>query len=150
MASTKTRHDFLADADVTKLLAELVEGSGATKTEIIIQSVKAFAERGDDSEFAQRTAKRFDTLSRGLEAVRSDLKAIRQDRDEVRDQMKLILTSIEVFVSMSLLLSAHVPSPNDDLRATARKRLHVFNEEVDRKIAKGKATDGPVEEKKTA
>ncbi|MDD3183314.1 MAG: hypothetical protein PHD48_11010, partial [Alphaproteobacteria bacterium] len=113
MTTTKTRHDFLADADVTKLLAELVQGSGATKTEIIIQSIKAFAERGNDSEFAQRTAKRFDTLSHQLEALRQDLEAARQERAQTQGDVKTIL---EKLTPVSDPPREKIPPPDFDMQ----------------------------------
>lgn len=142
MASTKTRHDFLANADVTALLAELVEGSGATKTEIIIQSIKAFAERGNDSEFAQRTAKRFDMLSREHEAIRNELGTIRNDLKSIsRDQKKIqydvtfTCESLLVFVRFCMVMSGQFSVPERDKEAIGQKRLRWFAGEVERKIA---------------
>jgi hypothetical protein len=142
MTSTKTRHDFLADADVTALLNELVQGAGVTKTEIIIQSVKAFAERGNDNEFAQRTAKRFDTLSRGLESVRqglgtvrNDLESIRHDQKKMQSDVTMIYESLMVFVRCCMLMSGYLSWPNGENEAVENKRLRWFTGEVERKMA---------------
>jgi hypothetical protein len=148
MASTRKRHDFLADADVTKLLAELVEGSGATKTEIIIQSIRAFAECGNDSEFAQRTAKRFDTLSRELQAVRNDLEATRRDHKKMQCDATFTREYLAVFVRFCMVMSGHFPVPEGDKEAIGQKRLRWFEEQVERRIAA--ATTPPTTSKDNA
>jgi hypothetical protein len=129
MTSKKTRHEFLADAAITAKLNALVQ-SGATKTDIIVQAIKAFAERDDESEFSCFTAKRFDTLSheieavrQSLEAVRRDLESARQDRMEMESDVKTILENVTLIYSRA---TAKMPPPSEELRPSSHGFLGIF------------------------
>jgi hypothetical protein len=142
MTSIKIRHEFLADADVTEQLNELVQNRGVTKTDIIIQALKTFSERGIENEFSQRTAKRFETLSRELETVRHGLAAVKKDlevahhtREKMQSDVTMILQSLVVFVRFSMTMSANIPPLDKNKQALGHERLRWFTEQVDRRIA---------------
>jgi hypothetical protein len=52
--------------DLNARFEAFAQSLGTTKTNIIVQALEALFKRGTECEFSQRTAKRFDTLSPGL------------------------------------------------------------------------------------
>ena len=147
MPTTKIRHEFLADADVTARLNELVQNSGVTKTQIIIQALKAFTERGIETEFSQRTTKRFDILSHELGTIRhdlatvqNDLEAARRSRESIQSDVTLTVESQLAFFRWCMEMTAHFPPPDTEKQDVAAKRWKSFADFVNRKIAALKKT----------
>ena len=129
MTSKKTRHEFLADAAITAKLNTLVQ-SGATKTDIIVQAIKAFAEHGNESEFSRFTAKRFDTLSHEIEAVRQSLEAVRRDLESTRKsrmQMEAdVKTILEKVAFIHNKATAKMPPDSKEFQIPSRGFFGVF------------------------
>jgi archaellum component FlaC len=120
MTNRKIRHEFSADAGVSARLKELVQKSGATKTDIIVQAIKAFAERSKDNEFSRMIANRFDILSHEIEAVRRDLEAVRHDLEAMQqsgEQMQAdVKTILDKVAYISSAVSSKTPLPSEVLR----------------------------------
>ncbi|MFA4994873.1 MAG: hypothetical protein WC521_06180 [Bdellovibrionales bacterium] len=141
--SAKIRHEFLADADVTALLNLLVQDSGATKTDIIVRALKAFAERGIESEFTQLTAKRFDTLSREIESVRRVLEKQQNDLERLRGAGVATQVIFKSFIRLFVALSAHIPMPEGETKAVSNKRFDKFADDVNGILDELRASSPP-------
>ncbi|MDD4615837.1 MAG: hypothetical protein PHW76_01790 [Alphaproteobacteria bacterium] len=130
MTSKKIRHEFSTDARVTARLNELVQASGATKTDIITQAIEAFAKRGNENEFSRLTAKHFDVLSRELEAVRQDLEAARRDLESARqsrEQMQAdVKTILEKVSFISNMASSKAPPPSEKMQPPSHGLFGIF------------------------
>ncbi len=140
MTSTKTRHEFLLESDLSAQLNALAQDPSTTKTDIIVQAIKVFLERGTESEFAQLTAKRFDTLARDLDGVRSDLETALHEFERVRSDVTIILESLTLFIRFSIMLNAKVPQPDADTQAIGQERFLKFADQVGRRVARLKAS----------
>ena len=129
MTSKKTRHEFLADANVTAKLNTLVR-SGATKTDIIVQAIKAFVERGTETEFSRLTAKRFDIFSREHAAIRQDIEAVRRELEaerQAREQMQAdVKTILEKVAFIHNKTTVKMPPPSEELRAPSHGFFCLF------------------------
>lgn len=144
MNNTKLRLDFLADVDLNARLNALAKGHGTTKTDIIIRAIETFLESGTESEFTRRTAKRFDILSRELEAVR-------HDQTKMQSDVTMLLASLVVFIRFCMIMSGPVPKPDKDKQAIGYERLRWHVDEVKRWIAeREKPSPSPETDKASA
>ncbi|MDD4617492.1 MAG: hypothetical protein PHW76_10400 [Alphaproteobacteria bacterium] len=129
MTSKKIRHEFLADAAVSAKLNTLVR-SGATKTDIIVQAIKAFVERGTETEFSRLTAKRFDVFSREHAAIRQDLEAVRRELEaerKGRGQMEAdVKTILEETSTIRGMATAKLPPDSKELQIPSRGFFGIF------------------------
>jgi len=139
MPNMKTRVDFMADSDLVARLNVLVEDRGTTKTKLLVQALKIFLERGAESEFVQLTAKRFDTLSRELAAVRQELEVARREREQIHTDETMLLQGFASFVWCFFSLTSHIPPPDDEKKAVRDRRHNLFWEDVGHRMAKTEA-----------
>ena len=135
MNSTKIRHEFLLEANLSAKLNALSKNPSTTKTDIIVQAIKAFLERGTESEFVQRTSKRFDTLTRDLEDIHRNLEAAQHDREQMRFDVTVIRESLVQFIRFNIMLNAKLPPPDKDTQAIGQERFLRFVDQVGRRVA---------------
>ncbi len=132
----KIRHQFLLDTGTSERLNALARGPGATKTDIIAEAIKAFFERGSDTELNQLSAQRLDRISRDLDAVRHGQENLRREVETVRE-------ALASFALFSFLLTARTSSPDKDDQAIGRKRFHNFIAHVTQLLASGTSSFAP-------
>lgn len=154
MKKKKIRHEFLADADVTALLNRFVQNSSATKTDIIVQALRVFSDRGIETEFTQQTAMRFDRLSRELEDVKHRLVDFLQDYENDKKELnaalhkgRLTFELLRYFVRLNVALSAHIPMPEGEAKAVSNQRWNKLADQVDSQFAGAKQSSPPTEER---
>ena len=139
MSDTKIRHQFLLDPITSEQLNALARSPGATKTDIIAEAIKAFLERGSESEFAQLSALRLDKIGRDLETIRQELDTVRHEVDTIRE-------GLAGFAHYGFLLSAGVPSPDEKLHDIGQKRFLKFVTHVGELMARGTSSFVPKKE----
>lgn len=137
MTEKKVRFEFLIEPDLAAQVNALAQEPGTTKTDIIVQAIKVFLERGIESEFAAQTAMRFDRLSREVQSVNRLLTTFQQGHEKAESDLKRILRGgrlnheiLKRFVRLSLELSAHIPMPEGDTKAVFQERWGKLADEV--------------------
>jgi len=157
MMDKKVRFEFLIEPDLAAQVNALAKEPGATKTDIIVQAIKVFFERGIESEFAAQTAMRFDRLSRELESVNRQLAAFQQGYEVAQSDRKRILRGgrlnhevLKRFVRLSLELSAHIPMPEGDTKAVFQDRWGKLVDQVNSQFTNEEPSSATPEERKNA
>jgi hypothetical protein len=117
----KPRHHLYLDDELTNELEHLAAKPGASKSAIVTAALRQYLKHkgGDDRDDALRT--RLDRLSRHQ---------LRTERD-----MDLIIETLTRLVRTYLLLTSHIPTPDEAGRAQARARYDQFINEVGRAMA---------------
>ena len=120
MTSTKTRFEFSLDSGLADQLNARAEKQGISKSDIVIQAVKAFLERRTEDELAQLMTKRFDALAHDLGTIRNDLGAARNDRMQIKSDTAKILENVPRIIDR---LNAKLPPPDSKMCPTRRGRF---------------------------
>jgi predicted transcriptional regulator len=110
--------------DLSQKIRRLAAASGATMTQIIVDSVADFLSRGAAHELDERFALRLDRLSRGNQ---------RMEREVV-----FIAEALGAFVQHQLTLVAHQPAFDVETAKLGRLRYEALLEIVSRRIARSR------------
>lgn len=123
----KPRHHLYLDDDLTRELEHLASRPGASKSAIVTAALRQYLKRkgGDDRDEAFRS--RLDLMSRYQAKTQRDL--------------NLIVETLTRLVRVYLLMTSHMPAPDEASRATARARYDNFIAEVGRALAKVDSTE---------
>ncbi len=117
----KPRHHLYLDDDLTQELEHLASKPGASKSAIVTAALRQYLKHkgADDRDEALRS--RLDRLSRHQQRTERDL--------------DLIVETLTRLVRVYLLMTSHMPAPDEAGRAQARARYDQFINEVGRAMA---------------
>lgn len=123
MTSSKTRYEVSLDIDLAAQLNARAKKQGASKSDIMLQAVKAFLERGTEEELAPLIAKGFEGLSRNFNDIRHELESARHDRAQMKSDGAKIIENLSL---LNNRLNTKLPPPDTIMCPTRRGRFFGF------------------------
>jgi predicted DNA-binding protein len=123
MKTFKTRHQFYLPDDLSEALDRLCSASGASKTAVLTEGLRAVLERRAGNELDQRFGVRLDRISRGQERL--------------ENKVDLLAEAFGTFVHHQLTMVAHQPPFDEETRRLGLERYQKFIDLVGRRLASG-------------
>lgn len=120
----KPRHHLYLDDELTAELEHLASKPGASKSAIVTAALRQYIRGGGEDQRDEALRNRLDRLSRQIGKLASDV--------------DLIIQSQSQHVWLHLLLTAHVPGPDEAERRTALQRYEKYTKSVADALAKQK------------
>ena len=123
----KPRHHLYLDHDLTHELEHLASKLGASKSAIVTAALRQYLKHKGADDRDETLRLRLDRISRHQATTQRDL--------------NLVLETLTRLVRVYLLMTSHMPAPDEASRATARARYDNFITEVGRALAKTASTE---------
>lgn len=121
MRTFKTRHQFYLPDDLSEKLETLAGKSGASKTGILTDALRAWIDRKAGNELDQRFGPRLDRQNRTAERTAFQIEAIAE--------------TLNLFIQFELTLVAHQPPFDQATGQLGLKRYRKFMDQVAQRLA---------------
>lgn len=125
------RHNFILPESLSKRLKSMTHEPGSSQTQIVIDALVAFLDRGAGSEIDERYAVRLDRLNRQLHRIER--------------RVLFVSEALGLFIQHQLTAVAHEPPFEAATAQLGRRRYEAFLQLVWRRMgdAAGGNTEGP-------